>query len=271
MHSGLRACARTTSSRPRRIRPHEGRGRGDLRVAGRGRRRRRRGAAIHRRRRGLAIQHGLEPVARRRRGGRPVRARDRSRAAATSPMCTTSCAGCSRPPSVVRRRRSTWAPDRRSRSAISSTRSRRSSGAADRAVTAPAGAEEPAATRAHTQRCRAVCGFVPRTDLAFARAATAGPRHVFVGRRVSAPNPALGSVPAAAKWVERSIHADERGPARERVVAGAGGDRPASRLASIGEELEAVDWYDQRAEATTDSELARCSRTTATRRRSTLR
>ena len=35
-----------------------------------------------------------------------------------------------------------------------------------RVVTAPAGAEEPAATRAHTQRCRAVCGFVPRTDLA---------------------------------------------------------------------------------------------------------
>ena len=35
-----------------------------------------------------------------------------------------------------------------------------------RVVMAPAGAEEPAATRAHTRRCRAVCGFVPRTDLA---------------------------------------------------------------------------------------------------------
>jgi nucleoside-diphosphate-sugar epimerase len=34
-----------------------------------------------------------------------------------------------------------------------------------RVVVAPAGAEEPPATRAHTQRCRAVCGFVPRTDL----------------------------------------------------------------------------------------------------------
>ena len=29
-----------------------------------------------------------------------------------------------------------------------------------------AGAEEPAATRAHTAKCRAVCGFVPQTDLA---------------------------------------------------------------------------------------------------------
>lgn len=29
----------------------------------------------------------------------------------------------------------------------------------------PAGAEEPPATRAHTARCRAVCGFVPQTDL----------------------------------------------------------------------------------------------------------
>ena len=43
-------------------------------------------------------------------------------------------------------------------------------------------------------------------------------------------------------------------------------------IASLGEELEAIDWYDQRVDATQDEELqARSSRTTATRRRSTPR
>ena len=43
-------------------------------------------------------------------------------------------------------------------------------------------------------------------------------------------------------------------------------------IVSLMEELEAVDWYDQRVEATTDDGIARrSSRTTATRRRSTRR
>ena len=41
-------------------------------------------------------------------------------------------------------------------------------------------------------------------------------------------------------------------------------------IASLMEELEAVDWYDQRVDATTDDVArARSSPTTATRRRST--
>ena len=40
-------------------------------------------------------------------------------------------------------------------------------------------------------------------------------------------------------------------------------------VVSIMEELEAVDWYDQRIDAATDQQLKRSWRTTATRRRST--
>jgi hypothetical protein len=42
-------------------------------------------------------------------------------------------------------------------------------------------------------------------------------------------------------------------------------------LVSIMEELEAVDWYHQRADATGNPELKAFSSTTATKRRSTLR
>jgi hypothetical protein len=42
-------------------------------------------------------------------------------------------------------------------------------------------------------------------------------------------------------------------------------------VVSLIEELEAVDWYNQRVDACVDPELARFSRTTATRRSSTRR
>ena len=110
------------------------------------------------------------------------------------------------------------------------------------------------ATRAHTDCCERVSGVVPRV-------ASRGPyRGLPHQSRVEC---------ARTRRVARRLHTEHRSTPQEqlqcRPVRGCTRTSPSSilprstgtaRLASIGEELEAVDWYDQRAEATNNPGLA---------------